>query len=330
MILNVKTSVGSYDIAVMKGGLLRIRKIFDLDRKVMIVTDSGVPSEYAAAVASQAKEGHIFSFEKGEQSKNLDTYRQILLFMAEKGFTRTDCVVAVGGGVAGDMAGFAAASYMRGVDFYNIPTTLLSQVDSSVGGKVAVDLMAYKNLVGAFYPPKGVIIDTQLLKTLDRRQFVSGMAEVVKMAACCDEKLFCDIENGCDDIDDIIYRSLCIKKGVVERDEKEKGERRVLNFGHTVGHAVESMGGFGRYLHGEAVSVGMTYMCAPSVRQRLISLLEKLSLPTEKEFDADSLYSFIVHDKKTSSGKITVVYLEDIGRYRFIEMPICDIREMLI
>ncbi len=330
MKLNVKTSIGSYDITFSQGGTALASEIFDLDRKVLVVTDSGVPKEYASSVAAAVKEGHVFCFERGEQSKSLDTYRAILLFMAENGFTRSDCVVAVGGGVTGDMAGFAAASYMRGVDFYNIPTTLLSQVDSSIGGKVAVDLNSYKNLVGAFYPPKGVIIDVSLLKTLDKRQLVNGFAEVIKMAACCDESLFCDIESGRFDLNDIIYRALCIKKGVVERDEREKGERRVLNFGHTVGHAIESLGGFEKYLHGEAVSVGMTYMCAPNVKSRLIKALKNAGLPVEREYGADSLYRFIIHDKKTSGGNITVVYLEDIGKYRFIEMPLEKIKAMLV
>jgi 3-dehydroquinate synthase len=177
---------------------------------------------------------------QGEKNKNFETYKFLLEVLSENEFTRNDCIVAVGGGVVGDISGFTASTYMRGIDFYNIPTTLLSQVDSSIGGKTAIDFYGYKNTVGAFYQPKAVVIDPDVLKTLPKRQLNNGLCESIKMAATSDKELFNLIKNGgaYDNIETVIEKSLKIKKAVVENDEKEVGLRRVLNFGHTVGHAV--------------------------------------------------------------------------------------------
>ena len=182
MIIPVKTSTGEYNIVLKRGAIKELSEHLNLDRKVLVVTDSGVPQEYSKTVAEQCKTPFIVTIEQGEKSKNFDNFRMLLSKMVEYGFTRSDCVVAVGGGVVGDMAGFVAASFMRGVDFYNIPTTVLSQVDSSIGGKVAIDFEGYKNIVGAFYPPKAVIIDSDTLKTLDSRQISNGLAESVKIS----------------------------------------------------------------------------------------------------------------------------------------------------
>ena len=183
MILNTKTSNGRYDIVIKRGALDDLNKYLNLDRKVLVVTDSGVPEIYVKTVAKQCTAPFIFTFPQGEESKSFDTYKQILEKLVQSGFTRSDCVVAVGGGVVGDMSGFAAASFMRGVDFYNIPTTVLSQVDSSIGGKVAIDFCGVKNIVGAFYPPKAVIIDADTLKTLPDRQISHGLCEAEIMTA---------------------------------------------------------------------------------------------------------------------------------------------------
>ena len=182
MIIPVKTSTGGYEIFLERGILSKVSNLLNLNRRVLIVTDSGVPEVYAKTVAQQSKTAFIVTVPQGEKSKNFENYKMLLSEMVSKGFTRTDCVVAVGGGVVGDLAGFVAASFMRGVDFYNIPTTVLSQVDSSIGGKVAIDFDGYKNIVGAFYPPKAVVIDGDTLKTLDKRQISNGLAESVKMA----------------------------------------------------------------------------------------------------------------------------------------------------
>lgn len=172
----------SYDITLEKGALARVGQIFDLDRKVLVVTDMGVPEGYVQTVCDACREYALVEIEAGEESKNLDNFKALCESMLQKGFTRKDCVVAVGGGVVGDLAGFAAACFMRGIDFYNVPTTLLSQVDSSVGGKTAVDFCGIKNILGAFYQPKGVLIDPEALATLDQIQLGCGKAEVIKMA----------------------------------------------------------------------------------------------------------------------------------------------------
>lgn len=323
MIIPVKTSTGEYNIYLERGALKKAGEYLDLNRRTFIVTDSGVPAEYAKTVAAQSKNPLIVTVKEGEPSKCFDTYKYLLSEMVKNGFTRSDCVVAVGGGVVGDMAGFAAASYMRGIDFYNIPTTVLSQVDSSVGGKVAIDFEGYKNLVGAFYPPKAVIIDSDTLKTLPERQISNGLAESVKMSLTSDIELFriFEEEDIKDNIDTIIERSLKIKRDVVEKDEKEGGLRKILNFGHTLAHAIESENGMENLYHGECVALGMIPMCAESVRERLIPVLEKLNLPTSTDFKPDTLISAMRHDKKLMGDKITVIFVPEVGKYEMREMP---------
>lgn len=313
MIIPVKTQNGGYNIYLERGAIKKAAEYFNLDRNVLIVTDSGVPREYAETVAQQCKESIITVFTEGEASKNFDTYKSILDTLVGGGFTRTDCIVAVGGGVTGDMAGFAAATFMRGIDFYNIPTTVLSQVDSSVGGKTAIDFGGYKNIVGAFHQPKGVIIDSDTLKTLPDRQISNGLAEAVKMALTHDNKLFEIFESDSFDIDTVIERSIKIKQSVVESDENESGVRRVLNFGHTVGHAIES--NTPTLYHGECVALGMLPMCSCEVRARLIPVLEKLKLPTSIDIDPKKIIDTMSHDKKMAGDKISVVRVEKIGSF---------------
>ena len=315
MIIPVKTQNGVYNIYLERGALSKVCQYFHLDRKVLVVTDSGVPAQYAQTVANCCKEAVLVTIEMGEKSKNMQTFTDLLTCMVKNGFTRTDCVVAVGGGVVGDLAGFVASTFMRGVDFYNIPTTILSQVDSSIGGKTAIDFMGYKNIVGAFYPPKGVLIDPDTLKTLPKRQQSNGLAEALKMAATSDATLFDIFENDDIDanIDMIIERSLRIKKDVVEKDEKEAGLRKILNFGHTLAHAIESANELETYYHGECVAIGMIPMCAPAVRERLLPILNKLGLPTETTYTINELLEACRHDKKASGDTITVVCVPEIG-----------------
>ena len=318
-----------YNIILERGAIKNASSYLNLNRKCLIVTDSGVPYEYAETIKNQAKEGYICVFPQGEKSKNVDTYKMLLEKMVEYSFTRTDCVVAVGGGVVGDISGFVASSYMRGVDFYNVPTTLLSQLDSSIGGKVAIDFNGVKNIIGAFYQPKSVIIDSDTLKTLDNRQLHAGLCEAIKMSLTSDKSLFEFIENTNDlekDIDTIIEKSLLIKKNVVEIDPKEKGLRKILNFGHTIGHAIESDTGL---LHGECVGLGMLPMCSVNIKERLIKLLNKFSLPTTVNSDIDTLISYIVHDKKASGSKITIIVVNEIGTYEMREVEIDEIKNYI-
>lgn len=331
MVLPVKTSNGKYDIFLERGALRKAGELLNLKRKVLIVTDSGVPAKYAEALAAQCSEPFIVTVKEGEQTKSLDTYKYLLSEMVKHEFTRTDCVAAVGGGVVGDLSGFAAASYMRGVDFYNIPTTVLSQVDSSIGGKVAVDFEGYKNIVGAFYPPKAVIIDSNTLSTLPERQISNGLAEAVKMSLTCDKELFELFENGDvkNDIDKIIEGSLKIKRYVVEQDEKEGGLRKILNFGHTLAHAIESENNMTELYHGECVAIGMLPMCSEKVRQRLMPVLEKLNLPTKCGFSAEELIAAMRHDKKMSGSSITVVYVPEVGTYELRTLEFEDFADSI-
>ena len=234
---------------------------------------------------------------------------------------RADAAVAVGGGVVGDLTGFAAACYMRGIDFYNVPTTLLSQVDSSIGGKTAINFDGIKNLVGAFYQPKGVLIDTDTLKTLDKRQLASGLAEAVKMALTSDAELFerfeaLTAEEIYERIDEIIIRSLMIKKQVVESDERELGLRRVLNFGHTLGHGIEAAEEMSGVYHGECVAMGIPPMCSEKLCDRVIAVLKKLSLPYRYDGNLDRALAPVIHDKKAEGGAIKVILVDEPGTFR--------------
>lgn len=322
--ISVTTSQGSYEILLQRGGIHGVGTYWPLNRKVLIVTDSGVPESYAMTVASQCEEAVVFVLEQGEGSKNIDTYTGILKSLTENTFTRSDCIVAVGGGVVGDLAGFAAATYMRGIDFYNIPTTLLAQVDSAVGGKTAIDFDGYKNQMGAFYPPSGVMIDSQLLQTLPDRQIANGMAEIIKMATACDADLFEHLERVSPadvNLDDIIRRSILIKKAIVESDEHESGVRKVLNFGHTIGHAIESVMA-PMLLHGECVAIGMLSMCDPAVSERLEALLQKWDLPTVFPCKYERVRSAYRHDKKADGDTITYVYVPRVGQFELRSMSI--------
>ena len=251
--------------------------------------------------------------------------------MVEFGFSRTDAIVAVGGGVVGDLAGFVASTYMRGIDFYNIPTTVLSQVDSSIGGKVAIDFEGYKNIVGSFYPPKAVVIDSETLKTLPERQISNGLAEAVKMSVTSNAELFelFEKEDIYFNIDRIIEESLKIKKYVVECDEKETGIRKILNFGHTIGHAIESENSFKNLYHGECVALGMLFMCSFDVRNRLIKVLQKLNLPTSIDIEVSGLIDLIKLDKKSAGDSITLIYSDKIGTYNMCKKDFETLKEEL-
>lgn len=331
MIIPIDLGAESYNIWLERGALAKADSYFKLDRKVLIVTDSGVPAQYGETIASLCKEAYIEVFEQGEQQKNMDTYQAILSRLVKEGFSRTDCVVGVGGGVTGDMAGFAAASYMRGIDFYNVPTTVLSQVDSSIGGKVAIDFKGYKNIVGAFYQPKGVLIDPEVLKTLPKRQIANGLAESVKMAATSDKALFEYLENNDPvlNIDKVIEGSLRIKKSVVEQDTKEIGLRKVLNFGHTVGHAIESVSGLSELYHGECVALGMLIMTSGEPRARLKAVLERIGLPTSYSYDRNQVIAAMAMDKKVAGEKITVVTVPEIGGFEFETLTLEELNQRM-
>lgn len=326
MILPVKMKDFTYDVVVQKNSLDIIEEYLDLNRKVLILTDDGIPYEYIDKVYQKCFKPYVYTILQGEASKSFINFEKILDFLIKNEFSRTDCVIAVGGGVVGDLAGFVSSVYMRGIPFYNIPTTLLSQVDSSIGGKTAIDKLAIKNIIGAFYPPHKVIIDPTVLKTLDKRQLHSGLVESIKMGLTCDKTLFNlikDSTNLLEDIETIIIKSLQVKKDVVELDPKELGLRRVLNFGHTIGHGIESHSGI--LLHGECVGIGMTYMCSDNVKKELLTVLNKYDLPTQYIANKEELYKYICLDKKRNNNKLVIVSVDKIGEFEFKEIFIEEI-----
>ena len=334
--LHVGLGADSYDIYVEGGLLKRAGELFRLERKVLVVTDDGVPKAYAETLAAQCGEAHVVTLPQGEGSKTLETVGQLLRVMMAHHFTRGDCVAAVGGGVMGDLAGFTAATYMRGVDFYNVPTTVLSQVDSSVGGKTGVNLDHIKNLVGAFKQPKGVIIDRELLRSLPQRQLANGLSEAVKMALTFDEELFSLFEKADPEeaLEAIIVRSLELKIDVVEQDVKEAGLRKVLNFGHTIGHAFEVAGNYEKWTHGQAVAVGMLWaarlgaalgVTPESVEDEIAALLTQFELPHHIPCPRDVMERAVCRDKKRGDGGIRVVLLESVGSARTEEMAMADL-----
>ena len=328
MTLRMKLGENSYDIVIERGLLQKAGELLDLDRKVLIVTDDGVPEIYAKTVAETCKDPTVVTIPQGEASKSFPVLENLLSRMLAAGFTRSDCVCAVGGGVVGDLSALAAALYMRGIDFYNIPTTLLSQADSSIGGKTGIDLDGVKNVVGVFRQPKKVLIDPDTLSTLPPRQIAAGHAEIVKAGLIADATLFSLYESGEaeNDLVTALSRALAVKKAVVEQDEKESGLRRVLNFGHTVGHGIESVTGL---LHGECVALGMIPMCAPAVRERLIPVLTRLVLPTAVEADPDKVYAALLHDKKAAGGRITAVLVNEIGSCEQLSLSPEALREKI-
>ena len=320
----------SYDIIVERGILEKAGEHLNLNRRVLVVTDSGVPAIYAQTLAKHCKSPIICTVESGEASKSIETFTKLLRIMLDNDFSRKDCVVAVGGGVVGDLSGYVASAYMRGVDFYNIPTTLLSQIDSSIGGKTAINFGGIKNIVGAFYQPKKVLIDPELLKTLPDRQISNGLAEAIKMALTSDKELFEIFENKVikDNIDEIIIRSLNIKKSVVEQDEKESGIRKILNFGHTIGHGIESSVNMEELFHGECVALGLIPMCDEKIRPRVVNVLKKCNLYNLIDFDWDKISEVMFHDKKADGDTVAVTTVNEIGKYEIKTLKCSQVIDM--
>ena len=307
--------------------------------RMAVVTDSTVAPLYLNTVTAGLEQAGFavstFVFPAGEGSKNFSTLSDILEFLAREHLTRSDCVAALGGGVVGDMAGFAAAVYLRGIRYVQLPTTVLSAVDSSVGGKTAIDLTAGKNLAGAFLQPAAVLCDTDCLKSLPPEVFADGAAEAIKTGVLCDEALFSLFEDGTltSAPTEVIARCVQYKAGVVERDEKELGERKLLNLGHTVGHAIEKCSGFS-IPHGHAVAAGLSIIARSAealgwtegpIAGRIAACLAKNSLPTGTEYPPQALAEAALADKKRSGGDITLVIPQRIGKCTLRKMPVTEL-----
>ncbi len=326
----------SYPIIIEDGLLDRvdveIKKIFN-GNKIFILTDENVNKHYGEKITSKLKDvGYEVKrqvLSAGEETKSFFTLPEVYNELLDFNLTRSDLIITLGGGVIGDLGGFVASTYLRGVSFIQIPTSLLAQVDSSVGGKVAVDLEKGKNLVGSFYHPKSVLIDPLVLKTLDKRFLVDGMAEVIKYGCIKDKELFKYLENIhnydelINNIGTIIHRCCDIKREVVEKDERDTGERMLLNFGHTIGHAIEQYYNYSKYTHGEAVAIGMYNISLLSeeyglteigTSKRIKSILEKYDLPYEMEIDIENILDTMNLDKKKLGKKLNLITLKEIGK----------------
>ncbi|MGB4610569.1 MAG: 3-dehydroquinate synthase [Saccharofermentanales bacterium] len=331
MRLNVNLDENSYEILIAKDCLNRAATELNLKRKVLIISDSGIPAQYIETIARQCENSVIKIIPQGESNKNIEQFITLCNVLIDNNFTRTDAIIGLGGGVVGDLAGFVAASYMRGIDFYNIPTTLLSQIDSSVGGKTAINMQQVKNIIGAFYQPKKVLIDPDVLTTLPERQKSSGLAEAIKMAATSNADFFNFLteQDAWQNIEKVIAESLKIKISVVEQDEKEAGLRQVLNFGHTIGHAIEANYS-DQFYHGECIALGMLYFSAKQVQEKLKNVLHKYGLPTEIVLNQDLIYQSILHDKKADGDQITIVSVSQIGSFELNKISISDLKALLI
>lgn len=335
-----------YNIVIDKGILPKsgdmIKEVTSAER-VAVITDDTVDKLYSDVVMKSLSDAGFetfkFVFPHGEKSKNISTFSSILEFLAESGLTRTDALVALGGGVVGDVAGFAAASYLRGIDFIQIPTTLLACVDSSVGGKTAIDLKAGKNLAGAFYQPKLVIADFETLSTLTDGIFADGMAEVIKYGVIFDKAFFEFLRDNeaKGNLEYVITRCVELKRDIVNADEKEKGVRALLNFGHTVGHAIEKCSGY-KIPHGSAVAVGMVIIsraaykcsfCDENYADIIASLNKKYSLPVSTDFSASELSSAAMADKKRSGDKIKLIIPETLGNCVIKSVPTSELEKII-
>ena len=307
-----------------------IQKVFK-GNKVFILTDENVNKFYGDRISSKLLEAgydvRSLALPAGEETKSFFTLPEVYNALLDFNLTRSDLIITLGGGVIGDLGGFVASTYLRGVSFVQIPTSLLAQVDSSVGGKVAVDLEKGKNLVGSFYHPRLVLIDPLVLKTLEKRFLIDGMAEVIKYGCIKDNTLFeylnnTDVIEVINNIGTIIHRCCDIKREVVEKDEKDTGERMLLNFGHTIGHAIEQYYNYSKYTHGESVAIGMYNISLISeergiteegTSKKIKNILEKYNLPYDMDIDIENILDTMNLDKKKLGKKLNVILLKKIG-----------------
>ncbi|MGT2948151.1 3-dehydroquinate synthase [Streptococcus devriesei] len=353
MKLNVNLPQNPYDIIIEKGSLAKagqwVKGLWQ-QQKIAIITDNRVGSLYAEKVKLSLEDAGfetvVFDFLEGEASKNLTTVNKAYEFLVKQGMTRSDGIIALGGGVVGDLAGFVASTYMRGIHFLQIPTSLTAQVDSSIGGKTGVNTPFAKNMVGTFTQPDGVLIDPDTLKTLGQRELIEGMGEVIKYGLIADTELWdkLDALDGSaasilDNSEMIIYRSCEVKRKVVVEDELDNGIRLYLNFGHTIGHAIEATAGYGKVMHGEAVAIGMVQMSRVAekkglmpegITEKIAAMCAKFGLPTAYEpWDVEKMYQALKHDKKARGQMIKTVIVPQLGQAAINQISLQEMKEYL-
>lgn len=353
MKLNVNLPHHPYDIVIENGCLTQAGQWLAglwQPQKVVIVTDNRVAALYAEKVKLSLEdagfETYVFDFLEGEASKNLKVVNKVYEFLVKVGLTRSDGIVALGGGVVGDLAGFVASTYMRGVHFVQIPTSLTAQVDSSIGGKTGVNTPCAKNMVGTFAQPDGVLIDPQVLKTLGKRELIEGMGEVVKYGLIADFELWQELtemdgrpESIIEHTESIIYHSCDVKRKVVVEDELDNGVRLYLNFGHTIGHAIEATAGYGQVMHGEAVAIGMVQisriaekkgLIRAGLTEQIVTMCQKFGLPVlYSPWDKEKLYQALTHDKKARGNTIKIVLVPELASARIYQVDLEEMKEYL-
>lgn len=333
-----------YDVMVGSGLLCSLGQeaaSVTTGRTAVIISDSNVWSVYGKTASDSLEKAgfsvHSWIFHPGETGKSSENYLNLLSFLVQKQITRSDCLIALGGGVAGDLTGFAAGTYLRGIAYIQVPTSLLAMVDSSVGGKTAINLPTGKNLVGVFHQPRLVLCDTNTLTTLSNREFISGCAEIIKYGVLYDEALFTHIEKSLLDFDrcTVISRCIELKRDAVAADEFDVGIRQMLNLGHTLGHSIEKLTNY-QLTHGEAVSIGMSMICRSAAahgqlgaedRDRIIALLEHFGLPTATDLPINAIIHQAMNDKKRQGERITLVIPATIGCGKLEEMPILQLKD---
>ena len=344
-IINVNAS-SSYSIYIERKLLENCGKLIAdtvNTRTAAIITDDIVDNLYydtvEKALINNGFSVFKFVFKNGEASKSSETLNNIYSFLCENNITRSDCIIALGGGVVGDIVGYAAATFLRGLKYIQIPTTLLAQIDSSVGGKTAIDLPCGKNLVGAFKQPACVICDPDVLSTLSDEILSDGMAEAIKYGMIRDHELFelissHNIDNVNEVIDEIIYKCISIKRDVVEADEFDTGERMILNFGHTIGHSVESFYHYEKYTHGSAVSIGMHMITEKTCDEKVLLILENClkayNLPCSCDASKDELIKLCGNDKKRESSNINFIVCEKIGHAEIRKLSFADFKNFIL
>ena len=329
--VHVSLEKNSYDVLIEKGLLSRISNYVDSSKEYVIITDTNIPKEYISTVTSQLNVLLTYALSPGESLKCAEKVNEVIEDMLSHSIPRSITIIALGGGVIGDFSGYIASIYMRGVDFIQIPTSLLSQVDSSVGGKVGINSKHMKNAIGSFYQPKIVFIDPNTLQTLTKRHFNNGMAELIKHGLIAGKGLYEDLlqKDIHSDIEDFIYRSISIKRDIVIQDVKDKGVRQLLNFGHTIGHAIEQDSGYS-LLHGESIAIGMLMMIKDKALYNDVrDLFRKCNLPISYTYDKEQLYNYIKTDKKITGDTLNIILLKEEGNAYIKTISLEQIKEYM-
>lgn len=314
--IRISLQESSYDVYIDKGLLSNVDKYIDCKKEYVIITDSNIPKQYIMSFSNKLTIKDTIVLKPGESLKCFSQVQYITNRLLGNKIPRSITLIAIGGGVIGDLTGFVASIYMRGVDYIQVPTSLLSQVDSSVGGKVGINTETMKNSVGSFYQPKMVLIDPNTLDTLEERHFNNGMAELIKHGLIAGKSLFKELfaNKPKHQIEELIIKSITIKKDIVSQDVKDKGIRQLLNYGHTIGHAIEQHSKY-RLLHGESISIGMSLMAKDTdYEKELQDILNKYNLPTSYEYNKEDLMKYIRTDKKVTEKMLNLILVKEVGK----------------